>query len=346
MIARANVWLPLLVVAVTAGSGCAAFRRIHASTADIDQQQAERAAETVAAFEKQRNFAQFQAAQARWREGNMIACREAVESILQREPTHLEARWLLVQVLLAQEKYDLAHGYLEQILADRPADARAQHTMGLVLDAQGRGSEALGYYRVAAELEPDNEQYALACAACTERCAPCAASSTASDSVTPAGAVDRADDAETSTASFARPEVEQGLTEAEAALARGDTARARDLLTKVVSLDPDAPQVPIRAAVLALRHRQPQLATFVLQPLERRWTDSAAFWRTLGTAYYRQADYPRAQRALQQALSLDNSNALSYVLMGCTLEKLGQTETAAEHHEQARRLDPRLGSQR
>ncbi len=46
----------------------------------------------------------------------------------------------------------------------------------------------------------------------------------------------------------------------------------------------------------------------------------------LGAAYYRTGDYKSSQVALQQALSLDKSSALSYLLMGCTLAKLGQNE--------------------
>jgi Tfp pilus assembly protein PilF len=84
----------------------------------------------------------------------------------------------------------------------------------------------------------------------------------------------------------------------------------------------------------------------VVQPVAKRHNDSAALARTLGTAYYRQGDYPAAQSALEQALSLDNSSGLAYLLMGCTLEKLGQTEAAGANFEQARRLDPRLRMQR
>jgi hypothetical protein len=36
---------------------------------------------------------------------------------------------------------------------------------------------------------------------------------------------------------------------------------------------------------------------------------------------------------------------LAYLLMGCTLDKLGQAEAAKSHLEQARRLDPRLRAQ-
>ena len=70
----------------------------------------------------------------------------------------------------------------------------------------------------------------------------------------------------------------------------------------------------------------------------------APLYRLLGTAHYRRGEYQAAQIALRQALSLDKSDALSYFLMGSTLLKLGQSETAARCYAEAARLDPRFGS--
>jgi tetratricopeptide (TPR) repeat protein len=341
---RLMPWLIVVVVAVPAGSGCAAFHRMRAANVDVDAKQAKRTEETVRAFEAQRNFAQFQAAQARWREGNVKACREALEEVLSRDPAHLEARMLLVQVLLSQEKFDLARGYLEQILAEAPANARAQHTMGLLLEIQGHQTQAREYYQRAHELEPDNRQYALSCTA------PRAAPGHREDGAEPSGdivaASTSAGESEQRPEGADRADIVEALADVERALAADDVQGARDLMAKAVSLDPETPRVPIRAAIAALRRGHPELAVFVLQPVADRFKDSAALLRTLGTAYYRQGDYAAAQRALEQALSLDNSNALAYVLMGCTLEKLGHAEAAQTHLEQARRLDPRLRLQR
>ncbi len=153
----------VLGLGALAGSGCASFRQIGGK--DVAKQQVERTADNLATFEAQRNEAQFLAAQARWREGNMKDCREALDSLLVRDATHLGARLLLVQVLLSEEKFDVARGYLEQILTERPADARVQHTMGLVLQADGKEAEAAAYYKRAAELEPETQEYAESCAA-------------------------------------------------------------------------------------------------------------------------------------------------------------------------------------
>jgi tetratricopeptide (TPR) repeat protein len=311
------------------------------SEGDIAVQQAKRTAEALQAFESRRDFAQFQAAQARWREGNLAACREALDGLLARSPQHFDARLLLAELLLSEEEYDSARKHLEMAIAERPDHARSQHMMGLLLEATDEEAEAIVYYQRAAELEPQNEQYAQSCrdsAGAIEE--PPAESESDSRPALPSPIA---------LAAHQQSKVPDGhgsgkpaLTDAERAFAAGDLPTARLLLTKAIEREPDNPELVVRAAVLALRHEQSDTAVFLLQPAVIRFSDSAALLCTLGTAYYRQGDYGAAQRALQQALSLDNSNALAYLLMGCTLEKLGQSAAAKSQFEHARRLDPRL----
>ncbi len=104
---------------------------------------------------------------------------------------------------------------------------------------------------------------------------------------------------------------------------------------------PNDESVAIRAAVAALRHNHPELSAQLAQSSLPRWPKSAALYRTLGMAEYRLEHWQAAQVALRQALSLDNSHALSYFLLGCTLSKLGQDEEAERNFSQARQLDTR-----
>ncbi len=280
------------------------------------------------------------------REGNLTACREQLELLLQRNPTAHEARLLLAEVLLSEDEFDVARGHVEQVLAAKPKDAASQHMMGLLLEAQCQDTEALAYYQRAAELAPDNEQYVLSyrIAAGESPVRLASFQATASDPAEP-----RADSvpADRRLAEHGdRPEVESALDRAERALEVGDVAAARGSLSRAIALAPDDPQVPVLAAVLALRHEQSELAVFVLQPAAARFADSPAVHRTLGTALYRQSDYPAAKGSLERALSLDKSSALAYLLMGCTLEKLGQSEAAKSQFEEAHRLDPRLSAVR
>ena len=122
---------------------------------------------------------------------------------------------------------------------------------------------------------------------------------------------------------------------------------ARDSAAGIPPLSADSPppvpynaQIPISSAVAALRQNLPGQAVELLQPYAVGECEHAQVFCTLGVAYYRLGDYQSSQVALQQALSLDNSSALTYLLMGYTLAKLGQCESAEDYFEQARTMDP------
>jgi tetratricopeptide (TPR) repeat protein len=134
---------------------------------------------------------------------------------------------------------------------------------------------------------------------------------------------------------------EESLSAGQRALNEGSIDAARIAFHKAAALQPNNPQIAIVAAGGALRSNQPELAVELLEPAARHFSKSAAIFRMLGVAYYRLGDFQSSQVALQQALSLDKSSALSYFLMGCTLAKLGQAESAEAHFQQASTLDPR-----
>ncbi len=131
------------------------------------------------------------------------------------------------------------------------------------------------------------------------------------------------------------------LEKGRSALSQGMVGPGLAYFQEAMSLRPDDPQIPADAAVCALRHNQPALVVSLLEPLLEVFPDSAAIRRILATAYYRLGNYQSSQVVLGQALSLDNSSALSYFLMGCTLVKLGQPAAAETCFRQARSLDPR-----
>lgn len=126
------------------------------------------------------------------------------------------------------------------------------------------------------------------------------------------------------------------------AIAGGNTEAGLACFQRAMADKPDDPQIPIAAAIAALRSNHPEVAVGVLEPAARQFPRSAVIQRILGTAHYRRGDYRSAQAVLQQALSLDKSNALSYFLLGCTQTKLGATEAAERCFRQAQLLDPKF----
>jgi len=121
--------------------------------------------------------------------------------------------------------------------------------------------------------------------------------------------------------------------------ARSVAPRELPSLARESSTGPDE---AILRAVAALEQDDPARAVEISRTALREQSDSAALYRILGVAEYRQDNYAASQSALQQALSLDNSSGLSYFLMGCTLAKLGQQAAAERHFARARALDPRF----
>ena len=69
---------------------------------------------------------------------------------------------LAVEVCLAGNRTGEAFDHAERAVEAHPDDAHVAYTMGLVLDATGQEASATVYYQRAAELDPENELFALA----------------------------------------------------------------------------------------------------------------------------------------------------------------------------------------
>lgn len=383
------VWLIAVLAAMLAG--CATIQSSIPKAEDISGKRRQRNEAALRRFDENRDRAEFEAAQADWSQGDADGCRESLEQLLERNPDHLDARLLLAELLLNDNRPEEALRYLQPATEAHADDAQVQYIMGLALDSTGQRDAALAHYERAARLEPDNEVYAVSYR-------PEMMSATGleepPESFTPPPQPDgaplppaevssnSADSAASQVGDSDRPKMSgssvysvQSVDCTEAADCAGDAGDANDVDATSVSasaliqkgakaiaagsvevgrayfweaaaLRPDDPQIPISAAVSSLRHNQPEVAVELLEPAVAAFPDSAALQRILGTAYYRRGDYKSSQLALQQALSLDKSSALSYFLLGCTLVKLGQSEAAETCFRQARVIDPRYAARR
>jgi predicted Zn-dependent protease len=352
----------VLCALVAALGGCQSIASWKGSAKDGTLDRKTRRAEIVARVNHDRDLAEFQAAQSSYQQGDLRGCRAVLEPLLKRNPGHIEGNLLLAEMLVADNRCQEAIGQLQPLAEQHPEHAQLQHAMGLLWDNAGDTRRALGYYERAAQQEPENEGYQLsyrtAARAVTATlpvgpAAPIAATDPTRPFASGVQLVGHEESAEP--AAFAvsneepgsavadgSEEVSQRLSTAVDTLRHGDVDEAKRLLETLVAENPRDPQIPISAAVAALECNQPDIAIALVNPALSRFPESAALYRILGTANYRRGDYPASQIALQQALSLDNTSALSYFLMGCTLTKLGQAEAAEEHYERARQLDPRF----
>ncbi|MBN2477615.1 MAG: tetratricopeptide repeat protein [Pirellulales bacterium] len=339
---------PLLTLAC----GCASLDLPGKPAESITHKRQQRSEQTAQEVATQRDFAEFQAAAEQWNRHDVRGCRQRLQQLLKRNPRHRDASLLMTEMALAEGRPQVALRHVQQALAAHPDDAEVLYTMGLVLDASGQCGGALGYYQRAAQRAPGNELYALGFRSALEAARPSGPADASpsvvadgmrrpasgpamrglgpigSDHSEPAAYAEVVDGAE-SAGHAALPDTDDSqaagalLQQGATALAEGAPPRALELFQQAVAACQDNPQIPISAAIEALRHNQPDLAVALLEPSRERFSHSARIYRTLGVAHYRRGDYRSSQLALQQALSLDKSSELTYALLRCTLAKLG-----------------------
>jgi tetratricopeptide (TPR) repeat protein len=364
----------LLMLALLGPSGCASWPQFQAPVPDVKPLRKARSAQMLKEYEQHRDEAQYQAALSAWKQGNTETCRELIDTLLDRSPENRDGRLLLVQLQMLEQELPAARADADKLAQEFPDDAEVLHVQGLVCEAAGELELAEKCYQRAVEIDPKNETFA----ASLTSIASAEPDEDAKDrpAVDPRskgqsrveGRLATHDDREsnageeriqrpgfpatsTSTAKSAsskssendlsQPSVEELFRRGEAALVADTPAAARCYFQRAIATAPDDESVAVSAAVAGLRHDQPEVAAELAQSALSRWPKSAALYRTLGMAEYRREHWQPAQAALRQALSLDNSHALSYFLLGCTLSKLGQDQEAERNFCHARQLDAR-----
>jgi Flp pilus assembly protein TadD len=123
-------------------------------------------------------------------------------------------------------------------------------------------------------------------------------------------------------------------------------AAAGSVQAATLATGPDSPNRAIVAAANLLQAGQPEAALRLAATASEKDPGNVRLKHAVAAAQFELGDLETAQVTLQQALSLDNRNALTYFLLGCTLAARGQRETAEGHFAQACKLDPRLASRR
>ena len=123
-------------------AGCAVLDLPELPVADIAQKRQQRTEEVVREFESKRDLAELQAALAHWKQGNVEACEQGLQRLLQRNPDHREARLLMAEVRRADNPSQAALNQVEQ---------------PLLPDAAAEDKSTLDYYERAAGLKSDSE---------------------------------------------------------------------------------------------------------------------------------------------------------------------------------------------
>ena len=153
--------LVALSTSVLLAAGCAGMKSFAPPGMDLSRQRSQRREAIISEFESRRNQAQYEAAVARFQQGDLAGSEMLLVQLLDRNPQDGNARRMLADICLVQQDYDAAESHLQLLLTQDASDAQTHHALGLLLQVAGRSPEAIGYFKRAAELEPDNELYAL-----------------------------------------------------------------------------------------------------------------------------------------------------------------------------------------
>ena len=337
-------------------SGCAQLPAALQVTALPSLRESQASGEQLRQYEQKRDLALFQAAQARLEQGDEQGCRTLLNQLLGRSPKHLEGRLLLADLQLAQHDAAAAQTTLAEVLAEHPNHAAALHALGVALAAQGDEPAARTAFAQAAAAEPGNELYALSHQHSQQSVAkPVPTTSEASTRLSSAPPVTSRRKVQvvsdrTSASGGAEQFVSAAhgsaaarlLHKAAAALETQELDQAQQALEKAMQLEPDNADIPLQAALAAVQCGQPELALRLVNPAVTRHPRSLALRRLQGLILYRQGEYASARAALETAISIERGDALSYFILGHTLERLDQPEAAAEQFARAAQLDPAL----
>lgn len=134
---------------------------------------------------------------------------------------------------------------------------------------------------------------------------------------------------------------EQLLEKGEVFLKAGRFGDAERELREAISAKTCVVKTAAAAALLPLKYEQSALAFSLAREGLKKFPDSAGLHRIEGTAALRLGKHLEAEAALRQSLNLDNSQPLTYFLLGSVYDRLGNKEAATRHLSQAARLDRR-----
>ena len=227
----------LLILALVASGGCAAWPQMQAPVPDVKPARKARSAQLVKEYSQHRDEAQYQAALSAWNQGNTETCRELIDTLLERTPEHRNGRLLLIQMHLLEQELVEARTAADKLAKDFPADAEVLHEQGLVCEASGDVEQAARCYRRAVQIDPKNETYATSLAGIAD--------SDGQDS----SETRRSQRQATATAAPESDRLSAALLRAEVSLALGEADAARRLVEEALA------QMPSQAELESLLAR-------------------------------------------------------------------------------------------
>jgi len=333
--------LVLGTVLLAVSLGCSGIPIITPPVPDVAPQRKARREVAMRDFEQARNIARYESVLARWRRGDEAGSLAELRLLVERDPQWPPAQQLLADVLIARDEVVEAESILRQLL-QQETTWRDSLSLGLLLDTEGRESEAAFYFAQARELAPDD----VATAEVMAMLAP-GEESTAREAVLASYSSQRRVDISApvskSFGGWARTASGRRLLdEASEVLALGDSAGAVLLILAAIHDEPQNRDIPYKTATALIRSNRSAFAIEILELSLPYHPRDAELFRLYGAALIEAGRHHEAQTALYQALSLDNRSALTYFLLAGSLKTAGDTGAAVPLYERAAQLDPRF----
>lgn len=303
--------LPLAALFVL--TGCQSGLLPNLATKDVSKLRHERYEQLSREYEQRRDAALLQSAQARFEHGDLDGSRRDLDQLLTRSPDHREGRLLSVEVYLCRDDLAQAEHEIDEVLQRWPEDAETQQAKTAIRELRGmENGSGEAVLPASYPAEPDCRKEGQA-------------------------------DARRAQLLQSDPTLRSALAPQSVSARRNSPALQDSTDLALKKLPPvSAPGAPLEQALEALQRGQPDEAAQLLRPAVAADPANPALQRTLAVALYRSGDPAEAQIVLQQALSLDNRDALSYFLLGCVKESQGLTVAAEECFLRASQLDQRL----
>jgi Tfp pilus assembly protein PilF len=264
--------------------------------------------------------------------GDYAGARASLTEALQRNPEHLGALDVMLQVYSAQKNLSAGLGALRAHAAQHPRSARVQNYFGERLLAAGRLEEARRVFTAAKAAEPASVEADLALAQIDLL----------------EGNLDAARSSLAGLASSAadRPIVHLLLASVETK--SGNYPAAMEHYRKVLEADPNHVLALNNLAYLLAEYaRRPDEALKYAQKAKELQPDNMDIGGTIGRLYYNKGIYATALQYLSDAVTRDatapgRNPVLRKYYLGMTYLKLGQRQQGLQVLEQAFRLGPDL----
>jgi Flp pilus assembly protein TadD len=144
--------LAVVLAVLTVLVGCSAISTYRLPVDDVTSLKETRRQEAVRQFEERRDAAEYRAAKSAWERGDRAMCRESLDTLLARNPGHLDSRLLAADLCVAEGDPQAALEQLQQALTAHPNDPGVHQAMGALMDKLGRPENAWSHYQQAATL--------------------------------------------------------------------------------------------------------------------------------------------------------------------------------------------------